>query len=351
LSGDSILAIDIGGGTQDILIWDPEERLENCVKLILPSPTRIAAKRIRAVTARKGNLFLEGLVMGGGSVTEAVQEHIRAGLKAYARPEAALTLHDNLDYVQDMGVVLTDLPPSDAESVQLGDVNIEEMKSVMARFGVEVPDRVAVAVQDHGFSPQESNRVVRFRELSRFLENGGRLMDRVYENPPQEKTRMWAVKKACPQALLMDTGTAAIMGALLDDKVAMWRRKGVLIANLGNAHVLAALIVEDRVLALYEHHTHCLNPGVLREHLEKFVRGELSFAEVYDSMGHGVAYSPDFGPRFSEALVAVTGPQRAMASKIECHRAAPFGDMMLSGCFGLIEGARTVWHIPRRINA
>jgi uncharacterized protein (DUF1786 family) len=172
----------------------------------------------------------------------------------------------------------------------------------------------------------------------------------VYENPPRENTRMWAVKKVCPQALLMDTGTAAIMGALLDGTVAVWRQKGVLVANLGNAHVLAALIVKDRVLALYEHHTDCLNPGMLRDHLEKFNRGELSFAEVYDSMGHGVAYSPDFTPRFSTVPVAVTGPQRAMASAMECYLAAPFGDMMLSGCFGLIEGARAKWHIPHQIN-
>ena len=43
-----ILAIDMGTGTQDILVFDPERPVENNEKLILPSATEIAARRIRA---------------------------------------------------------------------------------------------------------------------------------------------------------------------------------------------------------------------------------------------------------------------------------------------------------------
>jgi uncharacterized protein (DUF1786 family) len=350
LQSDSILAIDIGGGTQDILFWDPFERLENCIKLVLPSPTRIAAKYIRAVTAQQKALFLDGLVMGGGSVNDAVREHILKGFKVYANPEAALTLHDNLDYVRDMGITLVEIQPPDTEAVHLGDLNLKALGNVMDHFGVEMPSQIAVAVQDHGFSPRESNRVVRFRSLSRFLDNGGRLLDRVYETPPEENTRMWAVKKECPHALVMDTGTAAIMGALLDSTVAGWKLTGVLVVNLGNAHILAALIVDERVLALYEHHTHCLNPDLLNDHLSRFVRGQLTFSEVYDGMGHGAAYSPDFNPSVS-VPVAIIGPQRSMAGKTGGYFAVPFGDMMLTGCFGLIEGARSKWNIQNQINA
>ena len=57
MNKDSILAIDIGAGTQDILLYDPSESMENAVKLVLPSPTRIAAHRIRAVTGQKEPLF------------------------------------------------------------------------------------------------------------------------------------------------------------------------------------------------------------------------------------------------------------------------------------------------------
>ena len=33
-----ILAIDVGTGTQDIMIYDTEKELENAMKLVLPSP-------------------------------------------------------------------------------------------------------------------------------------------------------------------------------------------------------------------------------------------------------------------------------------------------------------------------
>jgi len=31
-----ILAVDIGTGTQDILLFDSSKRVENCVKMIMP---------------------------------------------------------------------------------------------------------------------------------------------------------------------------------------------------------------------------------------------------------------------------------------------------------------------------
>ena len=38
-----ILAVDVGTGTQDILLFDSSGPVENCVKLVMPSPTQIAA--------------------------------------------------------------------------------------------------------------------------------------------------------------------------------------------------------------------------------------------------------------------------------------------------------------------
>jgi uncharacterized protein (DUF1786 family) len=214
-----------------------------------------------------------------------------------------------------------------------------------------MPSRIAVAVQDHGFSPLESNRLVRFNHLSSFLEQGGRLLDRVYEDPPKENSRMWAVKEAVPQGLLMDTGTAAILGALLDKVVASWCNDGVLVANLGNAHTLAAVIKGDRVLALYEHHTSCLDAKTLGDQLDRFARGKLGHEEVFEGTGHGVTYVSNYSPPRSPLPLAVTGPQRALARDLECHMASPFGDMMLSGCFGLLEGAREKWNIEYALQA
>ena len=46
------LAIDVGGGTQDILLWQPDTPIENCVKLVLPSQTVVVANRIRRCTSQ-----------------------------------------------------------------------------------------------------------------------------------------------------------------------------------------------------------------------------------------------------------------------------------------------------------
>ena len=36
------------------------------------------------------------------------------------------------------------------------------------------------------------------------------------------------------------------------------------------------------------------------------------------------------------AAIAVTGPNRAKAADLGFHLANPYGDMMLTGCFGLL---------------
>jgi len=42
----NILAIDVGMGTQDILLYDGKKNMENCFKMVLPSQTQIFAGRI-----------------------------------------------------------------------------------------------------------------------------------------------------------------------------------------------------------------------------------------------------------------------------------------------------------------
>src|SRR3954462_10688417 len=84
-----ILAIDIGAGTQDILIYESGKPIENCSKLILPSQTQIVAARIRNVTEARKPLHLSGRLMGGGASTSAITAHVAAGLPVTATADAA----------------------------------------------------------------------------------------------------------------------------------------------------------------------------------------------------------------------------------------------------------------------
>lgn len=53
-----ILAVDVGGGTQDVLIYDSEREIENCFKMVLPAQTQIVAARIRRATEAGKPLYL-----------------------------------------------------------------------------------------------------------------------------------------------------------------------------------------------------------------------------------------------------------------------------------------------------
>jgi uncharacterized protein (DUF1786 family) len=151
---------------------------------------------------------------------------------------------------------------------------------------------------------------------------------------------MKAVSEIVPGAWLMDTGAAAILGALCDPWVTERAKNGLTIVNAGNEHTVAALIKGEKIWGIYEHHTGLLTPSKLKNHLDRFRREALSNEEVFDEMGHGCRVlegakdASDFRP------LSLTGPNRERFSFIGAHLAAPYGDMMLTGCFGLLEAVR-----------
>jgi len=334
----ALFALDVGGGTQDLLIWEPGELVENAVKLVLPSPTRILARRLAELTEAGRAVYLCGRQMGGGPVTMAVRRHLARGLPVYAHPEAALTLHDNREKVVQWGVALTVEPPSEAVPLTLGDVDLEAWREVCRRFAIPWPRHFAVAVQDHGFNPQGSNRRFRFQHWEAFLAGGGRLADLATSEPPAYLTRMRTVAEVLPGALLMDTCAAGVRGALLDPRAREQVDQGLTVVNLGNAHTFAALVQGGRIFGIYEHHTGLLSAARLLDHLRRFQRRELTNEEVFADEGHGCAYAPDYPPGREFTFTVITGPRRRLlAGWQEGVMAAPFGDMMLTGAFGLAE--------------
>lgn len=333
----SVLAIDIGGGTQDILLYDPDNPLENSVKLVLPSPTVIAARRINEISLKKKTLHLKGKVMGGGAVSRAVRKHLEAGLKVVSQESPALTMHDNLDKVRSMGVIIdNDYHPDDAEEVILGDLDLESLRRALDLYEVKLPEYTALAIQDHGFSPNASNRLTRFRQWQNFLDAGGDIGDLLFNEPPAGLSRWAAAVESAPNAFIMDTSSAALRGAMLDDFAARFVPEGLVVINAGNEHTVAFLVRDRRVWGIYEHHTGLLDNNKLMDQMKRFSLGELSNEEVFEQWGHGVAYQPGYRELAPFEEIVITGPQRKIARGLG-HMAAPFGEMMLSGCFGLIE--------------
>jgi uncharacterized protein (DUF1786 family) len=337
---DRILAIDIGAGTQDVLIYEPGRPIENSEKLVLPSPTQIVARRIREITRAGAPLHLTGRLMGGGASSDAVAAHVAAGLPATATEDAARTIHNRPERISAAGVTISAEAPEGAVCVRLGDFDAEGMRTALAQFGVELPGTVAIALQDHGYRPGRGNNDVRFDYLQSLLDNGGNLAGMIFTEPPEGMTRMASLLAEIPGAYVMDTGAAAVLGVLGDPIVAeAVNGKGAVIVNIGNMHTFAALVRGERLFGLFEHHSGGMSAPLLQRLVTALQSGRLdpaSFHEQFD--GHGAAFDRGYIELEPFPFVAITGPNRGLARALGYYEAAPFGDMMLTGSFGLVEG-------------
>ena len=339
---ERMLAIDVGAGTQDILLWEAGQPMENNVKLVLPSWTTILAQQVREATRAGQPIYLTGNIMGGGPIVSAMKRHLRASHPVYITPRAALTIRDNLDQVRERGYTIVDEVPDlpDLRVLRTRDVDLGALADALTPFGVTVPQIVAIAVQDHGECLEGSNRQFRFQLWREFVERGGQMLDLVYGEPPPCYTRMLAVQRDAPGAVLMDTGPAALWGILEDEHAAVHSDEGFIAVNVGNQHTLGVLLRGGRIFGLFEHHTVLMTTQKLGQLVDRLRTGVLTNAEVFDDHGHGAFISPDYIPGEGFDFVAVTGPQRHLAADLGYYFAAPYGDMMLTGSFGLVTATQ-----------
>ncbi len=346
-----VLAVDIGTGTQDIYLFRPGVSLENGYKLVLPSPTMIVRGRIREATRLGEDLLLTGVTMGGGPSQWAAQDHLQAGRRIFATADAARSFNDDLEWVaREMGVIVVGEDEAAAlkgvTRILLQDLDLGAIESAFGAFGVSLQlDALAVAVFDHGAAPPGvSDRQFRFDYLLGRLREERTLAAFAHraEEVPPVMTRMRAVVQSakevgCP-LVVMDTAPAAALGATFDPIVAA--RERLLIANVGNFHTLAFRLGPEGIEGLFEHHTGLLNQPAIEALLSGLADGSLSRQQVFANKGHGALilqpepFSLDDGP-FG---VVVTGPRGGMlrASRLRPYFAVPFGDMMLTGCIGLL---------------
>ncbi|HWQ04700.1 MAG TPA: DUF1786 domain-containing protein [Longilinea sp.] len=353
-----ILAVDVGTGTQDIFFYDSRLDMENGFKLILPSPTMIVNRRLREATKHKEPVLLHGVIMGGGPAAWAVEAHLKAGNAVYATPDAARTLNDNLETVTSLGVQL--VSPDEARRLPEGVIRLHladfdpiALRYALAPFGLSLQglDAVAVAVFDHGSAPiGVSDRRFRFDYLNERIRAENRLSAFAFpaEKIPPAMTRLQAVAKSAGEIpaplMVMDTAPAAVLGASLDPMVSLHKQN--LIVNVGNFHTLAFRMGDDGIEGLFEHHTGFLNQAKLEDLLLRLAEGTLTNSAVYEDNGHGALVYGGQPLRMDHAdfNLVVTGPRRNMlrGSTLKPYFAVPFGDMMISGCFGLLAAVADV---------
>lgn len=359
-----ILTVDVGTGTQDILLFDSERAPENCLKLVAPSPTLQLSQQVRAATTARVPLLITGSLMGGGPVSWAVEAHHRAGLPILATSDAARTFNDDLDAVQaDLGIELID----DAEAIRLlagdshahvefRDFDYGSIHRAFGAFGLNLqPDAVALAVFDHGNAPPHiSDRQFRMDYLAERLRSDRRLSALAFRGDavPPDMTRLAALA-ATAQAdagvpvVVMDTAPAAVLGALDDPIVAC--QPAPIVVNVGNFHTLAFQFARGDFLRLFEHHTGELTQGQLVAWLGALADGSIRHDAVFANKGHGALVLDDEPHALGH--VAVVGPRRALLrdAGLPVYFAVPHGDQMLAGCFGLLRACADVepgWREP-----
>jgi uncharacterized protein (DUF1786 family) len=359
-----ILTIDVGTGTQDIYLYDSRLDLENGFKLIVPSPTMRVHRRIQEATRRREPVLLTGVTMGGGPSQWAAEAHVKAGIPLYATPDAARSFNDDLEVIHASGIRIVEEDeanslPDSVLRLELRDYDFHAIANSLEQFGVPLDDlaAVAVAVFDHGNSPPDySDRQFRFDYLDERIRAENRLSAFAYlaDDVPPIMTRLQAVVASAHKQqgafigdmpmVVMDTAPAAVLGATFDPIVA--GRACVLIANVGNFHTLAFRLSPDGIEGVFEHHTGLLDLSKLEGLLVALAEGNLAHEDVFGDHGHGalIYNSTPFDIEKADFGVAVTGPRRNMmrASRLRPYFAVPFGDMMITGCFGMLAAVADV---------
>ena len=344
-----ILCVDIGTGTQDILLYNSDQEIENCLNLVMPSPTLRVAREVKQATRAGRSIILTGVTMGGGPSHWAVMDHIKAGHKVYATPEAARTFDDELDKVERMGITVIAeeearrLDESD-QLISLRDFDYDAIRAAFAAFGINLKlDGLALAVFDHGNAPAGySDRQFRFDYLEERIRAENRLSAFAYKRGelPPDLTRLQAVEATTDfdgEVLLMDTAPAAILGALLDPNVV--QHEQLIVSNVGNFHTLAFRLGPGGIEGLFEHHTGEITLSQLDGFIDKLIDGTLQHREVFDTQGHGALVFKREPMSTADRFVTIVGPRRSLLrdSKHRPYLAVPFGDMMIAGCVGLLR--------------
>ncbi len=361
-----ILTVDIGTGTQDIFLYDSNLDLENGFKLILPSPTMMIYRRLQQTLPSRTPILLTGHQMGGGPSAWAIEEYARAGIPVYMTPSAATTINDELEKVEALGIRLVSEDEavrlrSKVEVLELKDFDFPLIAKTFADYGVSLKElaAVAVAVFDHGNAPPGiSDRQFRFDYLDRRIREKNSLSAFAYAagDIPPIMTRLQAVADSagslpCP-LVVMDTAPAAVLGALFDNKTrfdpsALERQ--VMVCNIGNFHTLAFRLGSGGIEGVFEHHTGEIDLPKLEALLRKLADASLKHEDVFNDMGHGALMYTESVLEFGkdDFDVVVTGPRRSLfvhagGTRLRPYFAAPFGDMMIAGCFGLLAAAAEI---------
>jgi len=339
-----ILGLDIGAGTKDVFLYNSDIDLENCVKMVLPSPTILYSNRLHRF---HGDLYIDGYAIGGGNLAVQLKKHIAKGYSVFMTKEAAFTLYNRIERVKALGIKIAERPPDNFKGVhlRLDEVNLNHLAGFLSSVGASIEDLdgIAIAVQDHGVPPkdigQNKFRLMKFHE---YFSQKPKILEALFSSNevPDYYIRMRSAIKSASMDMskkifVMDSTLAAVAGCIY----ASLKSATVIVAvNIGNSHTTSAIVREGRIAGFMEHHTSLLTPRKLERLLNEFMAGELRDEAILEDGGHGGFYLSR-ALQNKDASILVTGPRRSMMKETNLKSliASPTGDVMMTGVFGLVK--------------
>jgi len=338
-----ILAVDVGDRTQDIMLYDPDINIENCVKAVLPTPSSVYAGRISKL-ANPGNksIFISGDCIGGGKLSKAIADAAARG-RVCMTQQAARTISYKNEEIEKLGIRITDEFNADCEVV-FTESDLGVFENFLSNYDICGIDAVCYAVQDHGARWGIANREYRFEVFTKMLKKHNKLMDfsitgydQIDSSFYRFKSLFNSLKRQKEKVLIMDTAQCALLGCTADDSVK--NLDDYMIINLGNGHATFAIMRGGRIISYMEHHTRYLHDGQkLKDYIVRFADGNLESDEVFNDGGSGAVIFETVGFENLKKIV-VTGPWRSLVknTSLEYYFASPAGDMMMSGPAGLVS--------------
>jgi len=97
-----ILAIDVGKGTEDIMIQKSGQNIENTIQVVWPSSAQLMYQTLSIIN--ESPILIDGDIMGGEPWHKIIYEKARSSNSVFMTRNAAKSLKYNLKFVEDKGV-------------------------------------------------------------------------------------------------------------------------------------------------------------------------------------------------------------------------------------------------------